>query len=150
MGNIGTATKSSRLKSMSSIEDNYLEAATWGVLQKALFLNISQYSQENNCWEFVLNKIAGLQACNFIEKRLQHRFFLVHIENFHLFWNLGTSASDYFTLVIYLFSAVSLQLWRKTMKKMFIEIRCNNPTTYALKGRSKSLKYTWWSSMYQL
>ena len=134
MGNIGTATKFSRLKSMSSIEDNYLEAATWGVLQKALFLNISQYSQENNCWEFVLNKIAGLQACNFIEKRLQHRFFLVH----------------YFTLVIYLFSAVSLQLWRKTMKKMFIEIRCNNPTTYALKGRSKSLKYTWWSSMYQL
>ena len=32
MGNIETATKFSRLKSISSIEDNYLETATGGVL----------------------------------------------------------------------------------------------------------------------
>ena len=32
MGNIETATNLSRLKSISSIEDNYLEAATGGVL----------------------------------------------------------------------------------------------------------------------
>ena len=32
MGNIKTATKFSRLKSVSSIEDNHLEAATGGVL----------------------------------------------------------------------------------------------------------------------
>ena len=32
MGNIETATKFSRLNSISSIEDNYLEAATGGVL----------------------------------------------------------------------------------------------------------------------
>ena len=32
MGNIETATKFSRLKSISSIEDNYLETATRGVL----------------------------------------------------------------------------------------------------------------------
>ena len=31
-GDIETATKFSRLKSISSIEDNYLEAATGGVL----------------------------------------------------------------------------------------------------------------------
>ena len=32
MGNIDTATKFSRFKSISSIGDNYLEAATLGVL----------------------------------------------------------------------------------------------------------------------
>ena len=32
MGNRETATKFSRLKSLSSIEDNYLQAATEGVL----------------------------------------------------------------------------------------------------------------------
>ena len=49
MGNIEIAMKFSRLKSISSIEDNYLEAATGGVLWKKLFLKISQYSQESNC-----------------------------------------------------------------------------------------------------
>ena len=44
MGNIQTATKFSGLKSISSIEDNYIEA-----FYKKLFLKISQYSQENNC-----------------------------------------------------------------------------------------------------
>ena len=43
MGNIETTTKFSRLKSISNIENNYLEAATGGVLQKKLFLKISQY-----------------------------------------------------------------------------------------------------------
>ena len=32
MGNIETATKFSRLKSISGIEDNFIEAATRGVL----------------------------------------------------------------------------------------------------------------------
>ena len=36
--NIDTTTKFSRFKSISSIEDNYLEAATGGVLSKKLFL----------------------------------------------------------------------------------------------------------------
>ena len=37
MGNIETAAKFSRLKSISSNEDNYLEAGTAGVLLKKLF-----------------------------------------------------------------------------------------------------------------
>ena len=49
MGNIETTTKFSRLKSIFSAEDNYLEAATGGVLKKKLFLKILQYSQENSC-----------------------------------------------------------------------------------------------------
>ena len=80
--------------------------------------------------ESLFNKVAGLQASNFIAKRLQHRFSPVHIANFYLqtyiwiyiefisakFWNLRTASSDYsFILVIYLFSDVSFQQWRKTM-----------------------------------
>ena len=49
MRNIETKRKVSRLKSISSIEDNYLEAATGGVLYKKLFLKTLQYSQENIC-----------------------------------------------------------------------------------------------------
>ena len=49
MGNIETAMKLSKLKSISSIEDNYLEVATGGILWKRLYLQVSQYSQENNC-----------------------------------------------------------------------------------------------------
>ena len=30
--------------------------------------------------KFLFNKVAGLQTCNFIKKRLQHRRFLVNIE----------------------------------------------------------------------
>ena len=86
MVNRETVTKFLSLESISSIEDNYLEAATAGVLKKKLFFKISQYSQENNCvgvWgsKSLFNKVAGLQACNFIEKRLQHRCFPVHITN---------------------------------------------------------------------
>ena len=49
MGNIETAMKLSKLKSISSIDDDYSEAANGGILWKKLFLKISQYSQENNC-----------------------------------------------------------------------------------------------------
>ena len=64
--------------------------------------------------ESVFNKVAGVQV--YLEKHLR------------------TAACDYSSaLVFYLFSAVSLQLYRKTMtfkmKKMFIEIRLCNPRT---------------------
>ena len=41
-------------------------------------LKISQYSQKSTCVG-VLNKVAGLQACSFIKKRLQHKCFFVNI-----------------------------------------------------------------------
>ena len=37
---------------------------------KKLFLKISQYSRETPVLESLFNKAAGLQACNFIKKRL--------------------------------------------------------------------------------
>ena len=47
-------------------------------------------------WEFLFNKVADLRACNFIKKRLQHRYFPVKFAKFlrtpffteHLQWLL--------------------------------------------------------------
>ena len=47
MGNIETATKFSRLTSISSI---LFRDSHWRCSMKNLFLKILQYSQENNCW----------------------------------------------------------------------------------------------------
>ena len=51
---------------MSSIEDDYLEAATRGIVEIKLFWKILQCSQENT----------------FVEKRLQHRCFPAHVSKF--------------------------------------------------------------------
>ena len=44
------------------------EAATEGL--------ILQISQENNVLEYLFNKVANLEACNFIKKSFQHGVFL--------------------------------------------------------------------------
>ena len=68
--------------SISTENIRKVEAATGGVLWKKLFLKISHNSQETICVEVSFNKVAGLLACIFIKKRLQHRFFLVNIAKF--------------------------------------------------------------------
>ena len=51
MGNIETAMKFSRLKSVSSTDDNYLEAAIADVLSKKLFLKkLSVFIGKQLCW----------------------------------------------------------------------------------------------------
>ena len=45
-------------------------------------LKISQYSQESTCVGSLYNKVAGVKACNFIKKKLQHRCFPVSIAKF--------------------------------------------------------------------
>ena len=47
------------------------------ILQNRFRKKISQISQESTFVEVSLNKDAGLRACNFIKKRLQHRCFPV-------------------------------------------------------------------------
>ena len=74
MGNIKITTKLSRLKSVSSIDDDYLEAATGGVLK-----NFIIFTGKHLCWSLFLIK---LQACKFIEKRLQNWCFPLHVKNF--------------------------------------------------------------------
>ena len=74
MGNIEITTKLSRLKSVSSIDDDYLEAATGDA-----YKNFVIFTVKHLCWSLFLIK---LQACKFIEKRLQHWCFPLHVRKF--------------------------------------------------------------------
>ena len=47
-----------------------------------MFLKISQYSQEKTCVVVSFYKVAGIQACNVIKKRLQRRCFPTTIAKF--------------------------------------------------------------------
>ena len=60
-----------------------IEAAFGGFLGKSYSLKISQYLQAifTPVLESLFNEVAGLQTCNVIKKRLQHRCFLVNIAN---------------------------------------------------------------------
>ena len=72
MGNIEITTKFSRLKSVSSIDNDYLEAATRGVLK-----NFVIFTGKDLCSSLFLIK---LQVCKLIEKRLQHWCFPLHVK----------------------------------------------------------------------
>ena len=74
MGNIEIMTKLSRLKSVSSIDNDYLEAVTGGVLK-----NFVIFTVKHLCWSLFLIK---LQAYKFIEKRLQNWCFPLHVRKF--------------------------------------------------------------------
>ena len=70
-----------RILSSHKISEKYNEQEVF--YKKKLLLKISQYSQENTCFGVsFFNKNAGLQACNFIKKRLQHWCFLGNAAKF--------------------------------------------------------------------
>ena len=58
------------------------EAVPRVALLKRLLLRILQYSQEKNCVGISFNKVAGLDACNIIKKRLKNKCFFVNIAKF--------------------------------------------------------------------
>ena len=60
MDDIETATKFSRLESISSIENNYKDAATGGVLEKAVLKNFAIYVGKQ--LESLFDKVAGLMS----------------------------------------------------------------------------------------
>ena len=66
------------------------------VHKKAVFKYFAIFTVKQLRCSLFLNKVAGLQACNFIQKRLQHKCFPVNITNFleHPFWK--TSANNCF------------------------------------------------------
>ena len=63
----------------------YPEAATGGILQKKVFLEVSRNSQENTCPESLFNKVnnnKGLRPATLLKKRLCHRCFPVNFAKF--------------------------------------------------------------------
>ena len=69
MGNIETTTKFSRLKSISSIKDNYLEAATGGVLLKQVaFKNFTISTGRQLCWSLFLIKLQSFNPASLLKR----------------------------------------------------------------------------------
>ena len=143
MGNIEITTKRSRLKSVSSIEDDYLEATTGGVLK-----NFVIFTGKHLCWRLFLIK---LQACKFIEKRLQHWCFPLHVKKF-LRTPILKSISLRLLLIILLvqqFICFRISLYNYKEKPIFPWRKCSLKLDYAtewrmiLKTMSKLLRYTW-------
>ena len=58
------------------------QAATGGVLQGKVLLEILQNSQENTCARVFFNKVADLRPATFLKKRLWHWCFLVNFAKF--------------------------------------------------------------------
>ena len=71
MGNIEITTKFSRLKSVSSIDNDYVETATRGrcSIKKSVLKSCVMFTGKQPCWSPFLIK---LQTCKFIENRLQY------------------------------------------------------------------------------
>ena len=126
--------QTSSLENVSSIDNDYLEAATRGVLK-----DFVRFTGKHLCWSLFLIK---LQACKSIEKRLKHWCFPLHVSKFLrtpilitlLFSNLFVSDvfSQFFVNTKYIHKYVSLN---KTLTKLCtILTKCFfpylNPTSY--------------------
>ena len=74
MGNIEITTKLSRLKSVCSIDDEYLEAATGDVLK-----NFVIFTGKYLCWSHFLIK---LQAASLLKRDSNTGVFLCMLRNF--------------------------------------------------------------------
>ena len=131
MGNTETAMKFSRLKSIFSIEDNYLEAATGKETPTQVF---------------------SCAYCKFLSANLYLNLYRIYI------CEILKSGNGYFWLFLYfsnlfvfgcLFTTMrrnyDLLWWRKCSLKLDYVIQWR----MIVKGMSKLLKHTWWSLMYQ-
>ena len=66
---------------------------------KKLHLKILEYSQEKTVLKSLVDKVEGLNACNFIRKKLPHRYFSVNIAKFSRILILETSTNGCFCKV---------------------------------------------------
>ena len=131
MGNTETAMKFSRVKSISSTEDNYLVTATEKETPTQVF---------------------SCAYCKFLSANLYLNLYRIYI------CEILKSGNGYFWLFLYfsnlfvfgcLFTTMrrnyDLLWWRKCSLKLDYVIQWR----MIVKGMSKLLKYTWWSLMYQ-
>ena len=51
-------------------------------MKKAFLKHFVEIIGKHLCWGLFFNKVADHRSCNFIKKRLQHRFFLENIGKF--------------------------------------------------------------------
>ena len=128
MGNIETATKFSRLTSISSI---LFRGSHWRCSRKNLFLNILQYSQENNCFiPFLINMLTFRPAA--LLKRDSNTGVFLCILQIFIYFEIW----EQLLLILLLYNLFEEKLfyeeklWPFMVNKMFIEIRLCNPIMY--------------------
>ena len=54
-------------------------------IKKAILKHFVIFTGKYLCWGLFLNKVAGHPPCNFIKKRLQHRYFLANIRQISIY-----------------------------------------------------------------
>ena len=82
MGNIVTTTKFSRLKSISSIEDNYIEATTGGVLWKSFSKKLHNIHRKTSVLESLFNKVAAFRPARLLKRDSNIGAFLCILQTF--------------------------------------------------------------------
>ena len=97
MGNIEITTKFSKLESISTIEDNYLEAATGGFfIKKAALKNFAIFTGKQLCWSLFLIKLQAFRLATLLKRDSNTGVFLCILRSFiYLEKYLQTAASDY-------------------------------------------------------
>ena len=62
---------------------NILRSSHWRCsIKKAILKHFGIFTGKHLCRGLSFNKVAGYHACNFIKKRLQHRYYLANIRKF--------------------------------------------------------------------
>ena len=84
----------------NSIEN--IKAVIRAILLKQRSYKFSKFNRKVFVLESLLNKVANLQACNLLKKRLQVRCFPLKFTRFleHLFWNYKIIFSYYYLFIL--------------------------------------------------
>ena len=131
MGNTETAMKFSRVKSISSNEDNYLVVATEKETPTQVF---------------------SCAYCKFLSANLYLNLYRIYI------CEILKSGNGYFWLFLYFSNLFVFGCLFTTMRRNYDLLwwtKCSLKLDYVIqwrmivKGMSKLLKHTWWSLMYQ-
>ena len=69
-------------------------------IKQAVLKNFAIFKEKTPVLESLFNKVAGLQACDFIKKRLQHRCFPVNVTKFLSMLVLTKSANGLFCVTL--------------------------------------------------
>ena len=111
--------------------NNYIDAAPDVFYTKAVLKNYALFTEKQLCWSLFLIKLQALRSATLLKRDFSTGVFLCILRiSIYFEKHLRTAASDYsFTIVIYLFSAVSLQVRRKTT---IFEIRRSLKLDYAI------------------
>ena len=70
------------LKSCTFCKYNIRSSRSQMFFKIGVLKNLANFTGKQLCWSLFLNKVAGLQASNFVKKRLQHRLYYVKFAKF--------------------------------------------------------------------